>query len=69
MSKKMSKGERAQEKIKKAKDRTMEKAADKPNEAVMEMVVRNLSETQLRVAQVKERYAYHICSQSQPIGC
>ena len=52
MSKKMSKGERAQEKVKKAKERTMEKAADKPNEAVMEMVVRNLSETQLRVAQV-----------------
>ena len=50
----MSKGERAQEKAKKAKERTMEKAADKPNEAVMEMVVRNLSETQLRVAQVKK---------------
>ena len=49
----MSKGERAQEKVKKAKERTKEKAADKPNEAVMEMVVRNLSETQLRVAQVK----------------
>ena len=56
MSKKMSKGERAQEKIKKAKDRTMEKAADKPNEAVMEMVVRNLSEKQLRVAQVKKDF-------------
>ena len=54
MSKKMSKGEKKAMKAKEAKDRTMKKAADKPNEAVMEMVVRNLSETQLRVAQVKK---------------
>ena len=62
----MSKGERAQEKIKKAKDRTMEKAADKPNEAVMEMVVRNLSETQLRVAQVRCQGDHVRCGLAYP---
>lgn len=50
MSRKMSKRE---EKVKKAEERTMQKAADKPCEAIMELVVRGLAETQLRVAQVK----------------
>ena len=42
-----------EEKAEKAKARTLQKAAEKPNEALMEAVVRDLDEKCLRVAQVR----------------